>query len=231
MFYKRSAQPERIDIGDYTLEEYERFLVEIAFINRYFGDRRALRRSLFAEIERERARQFSVLDVGCGSGELLRSIVSFARSSGRKARLSGIDLNAISSGNAHTASSGHSEISIVRGDALRLPYADGSFDYAISSLFFHHLPDEQIPHALSEMARVARRGVFVIDLHRHWLAYVFYKLFCSAFRISPLVRHDGSLSIRKGFKPAEPVFLSNGNFSARRVFPFRLVFAQTINGR
>ncbi len=203
MFKKRSIRLERIDTGDYTPEEYARFLHEIAFINRCLGDRRALRKTLLREIKTKNIREFSVLDVGCGSGELLRYVAEFARGSGRTARLTGIDLNEISASITSSVSHNFPEISSVRGDAFKLPFADGEFDYSISSLFFHHLADDQIPLVLNEMSRVASRGIFVIDLHRHPMAYVLYKLFCVVFRISPLVRHDGSLSILRGFSPAE----------------------------
>lgn len=213
MFKTRSTQPERIDIGDYTPEEYATFLREIRFINRYLGDTRALRRSLFREIRRLDLREFSLLDVACGSGELLRQTAEFAKATGKKARLTGIDLHELSFIEPAAG------ISFVRGDAFRLPFTDDSFDFAISSLFFHHLSDKQIPLALAEMSRVARRGVFVIDLERSRLAYHLYKLFCFAFRISPLVTEDGSLSVRKGFTAAE---LGNLGQVARS-FPFRLV--------
>ena len=203
VFDKRATELERIDTGDYTPAEYQTFLREIAFINRHFGDARALKRTLLCEIEEKDLLEFSVLDVGCGSGELLRMIARFAQSSGRKAALVGIDLNPISSSTAHTESSDFREISSVQGDAFQLPFADGAFDYAISSLFFHHLTDHQIPIVLKEMSRVSRRGLVVIDLHRDIVAFIGYKILCAAFRISPLVRQDGSLSIRKGFKPAD----------------------------
>ena len=203
MFDKRATEPERIDIGDYTPEEYQTFLREIAFINRHFGDGRALKKTLLHEIEENDLRELSVLDVGCGSGELLRMIAEFARETGRKASLTGVDLNSISSTTTQNESREFSEIVSVQGDALALPFTDKSFDFAISSLFFHHLTDEQIVVALREMSRVARRGIVVIDLHRDPVAYVGYKILCAVFRISPLVRHDGSLSIKKGFRTEE----------------------------
>ena len=203
MFDVRSTELERIDTGDYTPGEYATFLREIAFINRYFGDGRALKKTLLTEIETSDVREFSVLDVGCGSGELLRIIAEFADKTGRDASLTGIDLNPISSATTQTKSREYEQITIVQGDALKLPFADGSFDYAISSLFFHHLTDEQIVVAMNEMSRIARRGIFVIDLHRDRITYIGYKVFCFVFRISPLVRHDGSLSIKKGFLAEE----------------------------
>lgn len=222
MFETRSTKLERIDTGDYTPAEYDRFLKEIAFINRFLGDRRALRRSLFREIKRRQLSEFSMLDVGCGSGELLRYTAEFSRAKGIKARLAGLDLNPISASVSAKSTNDFPEIAVTQGDAFRLPFADGEFDYAISSLFFHHLTDEQIPRALGEMRRVARRGVFVIDLHRHAAAYRLYRLFCRIFFISPLVREDGSLSVLRGFWPTELAGLA-GMGSVRRSFPFRLV--------
>jgi ubiquinone/menaquinone biosynthesis C-methylase UbiE len=227
VFASRSYQLERIDTGDYTAAEYELFLREIRFINRFLGDDAALRKTLLQEIETKNLREFSVLDIGAGSGELLRTIAVFARGSDRKARLCGLDLNEISIRSVFAESKAFAEIGAVRGDGLDLPFADRSFDYAICSLFTHHLTDENVVRLLTEMERVSRRGVFVIDLHRHRAAYFLYKIFCAAFRISPLVREDGLLSIRRSFKSFELKALAEKanlkNVAVERHLPFRLV--------
>lgn len=227
MFKQRSEKPERLDTGDYTPEEYERFLVEIAFINRVLGDNRALEKTLLRQIEKTNLRQFSVLDVGAGSGELLRAIARFAARQHRDAALFGLELNARSARAIVEESKKYPKISGVRGNAFRLPFADNSFDYVICSLFAHHFADENALKILSEMLRVVRRRIFVVDLHRHPAAYLLYKIFCRAFRISPLVREDGALSILRSFKPRELERLADetrfDNFSVKRCFPFRLV--------
>ena len=226
MFRQRSHKLERIDTGNYTDVEYETFLREIRFINRHLGDSHALSRTLLRDIAERDLAEFSVLDVGAGSGELLRQISEYADKSGRKATLAGLDLNEISAAVIKRESASFPSISTVRGDALRLPFCDNSFEYVISSLFFHHLGDEQIVHALKEMDRVARRGIVVIDLHRHRAAYALFQIFCVAFRISPLVREDGSLSILRSFKPSElEQFASTAglrNPKIARHRPFRL---------
>lgn len=227
MFKTRSLKLERIDTGDYTPEEYDRFLREIRFINRFAGDVRALEKSLLREVEKKELREFSALDVGAGSGEFLRVIADFARKRNCKTRLVGLELNARSAHSILEESKDFTEIKAVRGDALKLPLADDSFDYAVCSLFTHHFTDEKIIEILREMARVARRDVFVIDLHRHKAAYFLYKIFCAVFRISPLVHEDGSLSILRSFKPNELSDLAQQaklqNISVKRCFPFRLV--------
>ncbi len=227
MFQTRSYQLERIDTGDYTPEEYERFLREIAFINRIIGDNRALKKTLLRDIECRSVKDFSVLDVGAGSGELLRTIAEFARKQKRKAHLTGLELNARSAAAILEESKNHPQINAVRGDALNLPFADNSFDYVICSLFTHHFTDENVVQILSEMDRLARRNIYVIDLHRHRAAYQLYKLFCTAFRISTLVREDGLLSILRSFKVEELENLASKahlkNFSVRRSSPYRLI--------
>src|ERR687884_792222 len=83
----RSYELEHLDKGDYTPEEYEGCLVELRRINEWLGDASALRRSLFPEIARAGLKKFSVLDVGAGSGELLRVIAGWARETEARAAL------------------------------------------------------------------------------------------------------------------------------------------------
>lgn len=229
MFEKRSYQLERLDTGDYTPAEYERFLREIRFINRFLGDVWALEKTLLREIERTDLQNFSVLDVGAGSGEFLRAIAKFAGKSNRKTNLYGLELNTRSALAILEESKTFSQIKSIRGDALSLPFADNSFDFAICSLFTHHFTDENVIRILKEMARVSNRKIYVIDLHRNASAYRFYKIFCTAFRISPLVRDDGSLSILRSFVPSELEKLAlDANLAevfVTKHFPSRLVLA------
>jgi ubiquinone/menaquinone biosynthesis C-methylase UbiE len=229
MFETRSYKLERIDTGDYTAEEYELFLEEIRVVNRVIGDVRALEKTLLKEIKREDLREFSVLDVGAGSGELLRVAADFARRSKRKCRLAGLELNARSAEAILEESKEYGEITSIRGNALDLPFQDESFDYVICSLFTHHFTDENVVAILGDMSRVARRGIYVIDLHRHRAAYVFYRIFCVAFGISRLVRDDGALSILRSFKPEELIMLGRksglSDVKVVRKFPYRLVLS------
>ena len=232
MFETRSHEPERIDTGDYIEDEYKTFLREIRFINRWIGDRWALRRSLLKTIAGSDISEFSVLDVGAGSGEILTEIALFARNTKRKAQLVGLDLNPLSADSIATEGREFSEIRSVQGNAMQLPFDDSTFDYSICSLFTHHFTDEGVVAILGEMKRVSRRGIFVIDLHRDRRAYFWYKVFCRVFRISELVRHDGSLSILRSFEPQELAELARraglSGATVTGVAPHRLVLSATL---
>jgi ubiquinone/menaquinone biosynthesis C-methylase UbiE len=227
MFKNRSYKLERLDTGDYTADEYDVCLSELRLVNRYIGDTWALKATLLHEIERLDLKAFSVLDVGAGSGELLREVAKFGRKQNRQTRLFGLEYNQRSADSIILESKDFSEISAVRGTGFSLPFADNSFDYTICSLFTHHFTDENVVKLLAEMKRVSARGIFIVDLHRHAIAYGLYKMFCVAFRISNLVREDGSLSVLRGFKPNELNDLAEKarleNIEVSKHFPYRLV--------
>jgi len=231
-FQERSLELEHLDKGDYTSEEYEGCILELQLVNRWLGDARALRHSLLPELENSQGAACSVLDVGAGSGELLRVIAAWARNRVKLGKLVGLELNARSA-RAITSVSEKSgpfpEIAALRGDALRLPFADGVFDYAMCSLFTHHFKDGQVITILRELARVARRRIFVIDLHRHPVAYYFYTTVGHLFLHNRLIREDGALSILRSFKPNELNRLAQeaglNDITVARRFPYRLVLA------
>src|ERR1700754_4999398 len=228
-FRRRSYKPEHLDLGDYTAEEYEGCMVELRRVNRWLGDASALRLSVLTEIERDCAGEFSLLDVGAGTGELLRETARWARERRMKARLVGLELNERSAESLIEESREFPEVSAVRADALRMPYEAGAFDYVMCSLFTHHFRDESVVALLGEMSRVARRKVYVIDLHRHPVAYYFYTTIGRLFLHNRLIREDGALSILRAFVPRELKSLAErAGLSCAKVerrFPYRLVLS------
>jgi ubiquinone/menaquinone biosynthesis C-methylase UbiE len=228
-FKRRSDRLEYIDTGDYTAAEYEGCIGELQLVNRWMGDAHSLRTTLFREVEAEGLSNFSILDVGAGSGELLRVTAGWARQTDRRVSAVGLELNERSAESINEESQRFDEISSVRGDALELPFPDSSFDYVISSLFTHHFVDEQVVQIFREMSRVARRRIFVIDLNRHPIAYLLYTTVGKLVLKNRLLRHDGALSILRSFKSDELLDLANraglGDVLVERRFPYRLVLS------
>jgi ubiquinone/menaquinone biosynthesis C-methylase UbiE len=90
-----------------------------------------------------------VLDVGCGTGELVRRL----RESFPRMRVVGCDFSA---GMLRHAAAKGGAARWVRGDACRLPFGDGSFDIVTSTEAFHWFPDQDV--ALREFRRVLVPG-------------------------------------------------------------------------
>jgi len=233
-FRQRSYELENIDKGTYTPAEYEGCIVELQRVNEWLGDAKALRGSLLKEIERQGLRSFSILDVGAGSGELLRVAAQWARDTDRSASLVGLELNKRSAQAIIEESADFPEISSVQGSGLMLPFPDAAVDYVISSLTLHHFDEEGAVDLLREMGRVARRRIFVIDLHRNPMAYFFYTTRGQLFLHNRLIREDGALSILKSFTPDELKKLGQQaglkNIAVEKHFPSRLVLIANLSG-
>ncbi len=108
----------------------------------------------------------------------------------------GIDLHAATARTAATRFR-HPNACIVQADALDPPFADNSFDYALCSMFLHHLSDEQAVTVLRVMSRLARRGIIAADLLRERHAYNWIYLFTMFSR--PMIRHDARVSVMQSF--------------------------------
>jgi ubiquinone/menaquinone biosynthesis C-methylase UbiE len=228
-FKRRSYELEDIDTGNYTPEEYEHCISELQLVNRWMGDAHALKQTLLRDVEEKKLKEFSVLDVGAGSGELLRVAADWARSTDRSFQGVGLELNERSAQAILEESTVFPEISSVRGNALQLPFTDDEFDYVMCSLFTHHFVDERVVDILREMNRVARRRIFVIDLHRDPVPYFFYTTLGKLVLKNRLLRHDGALSILRSFKADELVRLGKAaglrDLWVEHHFPARLVLS------
>jgi ubiquinone/menaquinone biosynthesis C-methylase UbiE len=228
-FKRRSHKLEHLDTGNYTPAEYEACIGELQLVNRWMGDAHTLRATVLRAIADESLQNFSILDVGAGSGELLRIAAAWSRQTGRSVNAVGLELNERSAESIVEESLNFPEITSVRGNALELPFADSQFDYVICSLFTHHFVDGQVVQILREMSRVAKRRIFVIDLHRHPIAYFLYTTLGKIVLHNRLLRHDGALSILRSFKTYELLELGQraglNDLWVERHFPFRLVLS------
>src|SRR5262249_43007321 len=111
------------------------------------------------------------LDVGCGSGAVTRDI---ARRIGRHGRAVGVDpspaLLAVARGLAEEAGLGD-RVGVREGDALRLPFPDGSFDAVLCVAVLS--PVRRGATAIPELVRVLRSGgrLGVFDLDSDMTAF------------------------------------------------------------
>jgi SAM-dependent methyltransferase len=174
------------------------------------------------------ATETSLLDVGVGSGEV-SGVLARVLAARARVRWVGLDLHPVVLGIARERVGGTDELrGLVCGDATSLPFADGSFDFAISTLTLHHLADHDCVRMLSEMARVSRRAVVVSDLERRLVNYLGARLLSrTLWRGDPVTRHDAGLSVRRAFTATELLDLGRQvpfrSLVVRRHFPFRLV--------
>jgi SAM-dependent methyltransferase len=140
----------------------------------------------------------SLLDVGTGLGDIPAGAARLARRRGVRLATYGLDEAATLA----RVVRGVLDESVC-GDARRLPFADASVDVVTCSQLLHHFPDVEIPAVLRELSRVARRAVIVSDSRRSWLAAAGFWLVTWPLGFHPVSRHDGFVSVLRGFTGAE----------------------------
>jgi 2-polyprenyl-3-methyl-5-hydroxy-6-metoxy-1,4-benzoquinol methylase len=162
-----------------------------------------------------------VLDVACGGGDVSLSLAVRARQTGIRLRIDGCDVSGVAVQHAELqAARAGVETSFFRCDVLSYPLPLG-YDAVICSLFLHHLDEEQAVGLLRNMAGAARRLVLVNDLRRTRAGYVLAWVGCRLLSRSPIVHHDGPLSVRAAFslcevaQLAEQAGLSGASISRR----------------
>lgn len=150
------------------------------------------------------SKSFSLLDVGCGSGDTLRHIAVWARHHGIACRLEGIELSARSAERAAKACADYPEIAIRQQDLFAMPVDELGYDIVHSALVLHHFSeDADAVRALRQMGNLSRRGVIVNDLHRHPLAWHSIRMLTRTFSRSPILQNDAPLSVARAFTRGE----------------------------
>src|ERR1700722_1214218 len=134
----RSTAAERMDTDCTDYDDYARCLADLARVNLVT----LTHRPLLAWLARETAtlKSFSLLDVACGHGDLLRRVRRWSTRRGIDATLDGIDLNPWSLRAARAATPPDLAITWRNGDVFAFEPAR-RYDFIVSSQFTHHLAD------------------------------------------------------------------------------------------
>lgn len=146
-----------------------------------------------------KATVYTIVDLGCGHGDMLRLVAKLGRKKGYNLKLIGIDANQDTIDYANELSKDYPEISYYKEDIFSEEFKARTYDIVLSTLFFHHFKDEEIITVLKNLCHKAQLGVVINDLHRSTIAYGLFK--CIGLFISnEMIRQDGLTSILRAFK-------------------------------
>src|SRR5512143_3246731 len=113
--------------------------------------------------------RLTLIDVGAGSGDIDRVLLAWAARHKIAMQITLVDIHAETCAAAAAYYRGEPRVQVVCSDVMHLGLAPA--DIVTTSLFTHHFTAAELPAVLQALARVARLGVVVNDLHRHALAW------------------------------------------------------------
>ena len=212
MFVNTKYRSNKIEIMDDLNMEGElllKTLDQIAAINRRLGGNKATIQGLYALLgQAPKDVPVSIIDLGCGSGDMLRAIADLGRKQGRIFKLIGIDANEYTINYARRLSVEYPEISYKKMDVFSDEFSALSGDIVLATLFLHHFKDPEIEKMLASLLNKISMGIVINDLHRCRRAYWLFRMI-SPFISNPMVRNDGAISVLRGFKKNELLEINN----------------------
>jgi SAM-dependent methyltransferase len=195
---RRVRGEEYLDAPGVDEEVVTRSLHDVARANRLFGGARAVVAEVRDALPTASPRHATLLDVGTGLGDIPRRVRAMAAEQGVTVITFGIEM---SSPLAREAAS--PALGMARADALCLPFGDASIDIVTCSQVLHHFQGDALRRLLAEMDRVARARVIIAELRRSWIAAAGIWLASYPLGFHPVSRHDGVVSVLRGFRRAE----------------------------
>lgn len=221
----RLEAQELLDLGLGSDSEVRANLREMDRINRLLGGLPAVTRHLYPRLLAHGG-PLTLLDLATGSAGIPCAILRWARKRHLQVQILALDR---SQRNLRQAAAMHGPapgLHLLSADALAPPFPSGRIDYIISSLFLHHLRPGQVIDLLGWCAARAACGLVLSDLTRGWLPYWAFLLGRPVFARNWLTRHDGALSVRRAYTPAELASLARAagleGFRIYTHFPWRM---------
>ena len=169
-------------------------------INRWLGGNKVTVNGLKALLKNHpKEQKITIVDIGCGHGDILRDVAKFGRKEGYKFKLIGVDANSAAIDYANELSMEYPELSFKTQDIFYKDFKSETFDVVIATLFLHHFKEEQLVSFLKNTIKQTKIGMVINDLHRHTLAYYLF-LLLSIFISNKMIIEDGLTSVLRGFK-------------------------------
>lgn len=205
----RSNELELMDNPEVEEKALKIALSDISRANRWLGGNAITIRAVHKLIKDiDTTKELTILDLGCGDGEMLRAIANSFKRKKRVIKLIGIDLNEKSLAYANEISTEYPQISFLNQDILEIDSVKSSFDIIICTLTLHHLRNEEIKEVMEKSVELATVGVVINDLQRSTIAYYLFKIFSFFFIKGYIAKNDGLVSIKRGFKKQELLYFA-----------------------
>ncbi len=203
-FSKRSEAIEIMDDLQCSGEVVDQTLRELEVINTWLGGNQVTINGIAKLFEQTNIpEEITIIDVGCGGGDMLRLIDRWAKTKNKKVKLMGIDANPniIAFAQNNLKDVAHIEFKAI--DIFSPEFQSIRCDIVIGTLFFHHFTQQQLSSFFNELKKQVRIGIVINDIHRHTLAYHSIKMLTHLFSKSAMVKFDAPLSVLRAFTKSE----------------------------
>ncbi len=227
----RVLLPELMDDPQLDRNEHRKALKGLARINRISDSvgllMPGIKRAAAIQRDQNPDRRLRILDLACGSGDVLLGIKKRIMAVGLNVEVVGVDISKTAVDQArHNA-----EAASIKADFQQLNVTEDDlprdFDVIVNSLFLHHLSSNQVIDLLERSAAACRVMVLANDLRRSRLHYLVALAATRLLSRSRVVHTDGPRSVRSAWTAQELLWLAEQaglkHAEVDQRFPFRMV--------
>lgn len=198
-FSQRSYEKEIMDDLEFEGPVLDQSLKELRTINKLLGGNKVTTNGLNQLINKNPQESYSIADIGCGGGDMIRVMADWAKKNLIPCNFIGIDANPNTIEFAKERLKDLDHVNFKVENVFDESFEHEQVDIITCTLFTHHFTDEELLKLFSSFLKKARLGIIINDLHRHRLAYFSIKALTRLFSKSPMVQNDGPLSVLRGF--------------------------------
>lgn len=191
-------------------------------INKLLSGWKSIYKAHIKPVLEQTSKSVTILDIGCGGGDIIRYLDNLCKKDGHIATFTGIDPDQRSMEYLNGLD-WPENITFYPTPSADLVTKNQRFDIVISNHLLHHLEPENLRSVCQDAEILASQKVLFSDIERSDIGYASFKVIAPLlFRNSYIVR-DGLISIKKSYRKQELLDKLPAGWTVQRRFPFRLL--------
>lgn len=213
---------EKMEDFDCELNTLRNTYEQFGTINKYLGGWDRIYRDWIRPAIQAEDGPASILDIGCGGGDIIRSLSKMTKEDRFDVSFTGIDpdLRAIDFSREKNMDPRSNFFVKTSGE---LAHTGQVFTAVISNHLVHHLADDELENVCRDAEALSTRLVLFSDIERSDIGYGCFRAIAPVIFKDSFIAEDGIISIRRSYRAEELQEKLPPNWTVHTQFPFRLL--------
>jgi len=213
---------EKMDEADCDLTTLRNTYEQFGIINRLLGGWNKIYKTRIRPVLKKDAGTPSVLDIGCGGGDIIRALTKMTKDDGLAVSFTGIDpdLRAINYSREMNLNPYSNFYAKTSGELVE---TNSRYTVVISNHLMHHLSNKDLLKICSDAEQLSTRLILFNDIERSDIGYGVFRFIAPLLFKDSFIAGDGALSIRRSYRADELKEKLPGGWTVHTQFPYRLL--------